>query len=485
MHMTAITLGEVCGELAGDYANLVITDLVADSRDVKPGAAFVALPGATAHGLSFAAEARANGAVVTIYDPEGASDAVAGPSIAIPNLRQHLGKFAQRFYGRKATRPTVTGITGTNGKTTVAYLLAQALTHVGRTSGYIGTLGFGVPPQLITHRLTTPDCLSLHREIALMPVADVALEVSSHGLAQDRLDGIDVTGAVFTNLSHDHLDAHGSLEAYAQVKTLLFKRPELDHAVVNLDDAFCAKLLAEIADSVRVLGVSATGAPAADIAGKTEQHDLDGQRIRVSGAYGPATIKSPLIGAFNASNLLLTLGALLNLDVPIREACDALGQCVAPPGRMEVFGGGQQPWVIVDYAHTPDALSRALAAVAEVTDGEIWCVFGCGGDRDRQKRIPMGAAASRAARIVLTDDNPRSEDPAEIISAIQSGLAEHPHVHVEHDRAAAISFAVTRAKAGDVVLVAGRGHESLQIRKHGTVVLDDRQVVAGLLGSTA
>ncbi len=475
----AVTLGEVCGELAGSYSDLPITDLVLDSRDVRPGAAFFALAGSHAHGLEYAREALARGAAIVLFDPDDAPQAAPEPSLGIASLHARLGEFARRFYARRALRPVVTGITGTNGKTTVAWLLAQALTQAGRTAGYIGTLGYGIVPQLSSHRLTTPDCLTLHREIALMPVSEVALEVSSIGLLQDRLAGIDVTGAVFTNLSHDHLDVHGSFEAYAQVKSQLFARPELEHAVINIDDAAAGIMCAAASERVRVLTVSQRSD--ADLRGTVRQHDLNGLRIELSGSYGTAQIASPLIGLFNAENILLSLGALLNLDVPLGDACGALSVCTAPPGRMEVFGGAEAPRVVVDYAHSPDALARALAAVAELCEGELWCVFGCGGDRDPSKRPAMGVAAGRADHVVLTDDNPRSEDPAEIIAGIGTGLGEHPSVVVEHDRASAIELAVSRARVGDVVLVAGRGHERVQQRRDTAVAFDDRECVLRLL----
>jgi UDP-N-acetylmuramoyl-L-alanyl-D-glutamate--2,6-diaminopimelate ligase len=486
MDRKIVTLGELLGNDAGALAALKITDIVLDSRDVHPGCAFVALDGARTHGLQYASQARAKGAVVVLYDPATSSQRPGAPSVPVPRLRDRLGELAHRFYARKPHWPIITAVTGTNGKTTVTYLLAQALTLVGRTGGYIGTLGYGVPPELVEHRLTTPDCFTVHREIALMPVADVVMEASSHGLDQNRLDGLAVAGAVFTNLTHDHLDAHGSFAHYGEIKTKLFVRPELDHAVINMDDAFAPTLHAALSPDVHALGVTLRDAPDADIQGRIVKHGLDGQEIEISGAYGPAVLRTALIGEFNAMNLLLALGALLNLDVPIAEACTALGACSPPPGRMESFGGrGGQPRIIVDYAHTPDALTRALQAVRDLAQGEVWVVFGCGGDRDRAKRPLMGAAASAADHIVVTDDNPRSEDPAAIVAEIQQGIAADRDVHVEHDRAAAIAYAVGAAAADDVVLVAGRGHERVQQRAEGARDFDDRAVVQAIVGGYA
>lgn len=478
-----MTVGDLLGPAAGVRANIEISDLVLDSRDVLPGAAFVAVPGAEAHGLDFAADALDRGAVVVLYEPDGGHEPPPGASVAVANLARRLGELGKRFYARKANPPALIGITGTNGKTTVAYVIAQALTRLQRTCGYIGTLGYGIPPDLSEHRLTTPDVLTLNKEISLMPVGDIALEVSSHALSQNRLDGINVRSAVFTNLTRDHLDAHGDFERYAQAKTMLFTRPEIDNVVLNLDDAFAAELRRHIAPSARVLGISTAAHGDADLAAAIVESGVTGLRLQISGAYGAATLNSGLIGRFNAENLLLALGALLNLDVALREACAALEDCEPPPGRMETFPGkGAMPSVVVDYAHTPDALARVLDTLANQTDGQIWCVFGCGGDRDPGKRRLMGKVAAQASHIVLTDDNVRNEDPDAIVAAIREGIGQHPDVRIEHDRARAIELAIRAASPEDVVLVAGKGHEHWQLIGARRLPFDDRAVVAHVLG---
>jgi len=487
MKVGAMTVGELLDTPAGGALSIEINDLVLDSRDVSPGAAFVAVGGARTHGLAYAAAAIERGAAVVLFEPDPSWPAPPEPSVAVADLKHRLGELANRFYGRKAMWPALTGVTGTNGKTTVTYLIAQALTRLQQTCGYIGTLGFGIPPVLTEHRLTTPDCLTLHKEIALMPVRNVVLEVSSHALAQNRLDGLNVSSAVFTNLSRDHLDQHGDFPAYAKAKSSLFTRPELDQVVLNLDDPYAATLEDQIADSVRVLGVSIGRAENADLAASIEKSGMDGLELSISGAYGAATLRSSLVGEFNAGNLMLALGALLNLDVSLSDACVALGECAAPPGRMETFeapAGG--PLVVVDYAHTPDALERALASLSAQAEGEIWCVFGCGGDRDRGKRRMMGEIAARGAEhIVLTDDNPRTEDPAAIVREIAEGTASHPSVRIVHDREKAIEIAVTSAATGDIVLVAGKGHEHRQLTAAGQRELDDRKIVAAILEGLA
>lgn len=480
----AMTLGELLDADLGVYTQTEISDLALDSRDITDGAAFVALAGERHHGLDFAEQALGGGAVVILCEPTATVRTVRGPIVEVPNLRNRLGEIAQRFYRRKATWPRLTGITGTNGKTTVAFLVSQALTRLQKTCGYIGTLGFGIPPQLAAHRLTTPDCLTLHKEIALMPVADVALEISSHALAQNRIDGLSIQSAVFTNLTRDHLDEHGEIAAYAEVKASLFRRPEIDQVVLNLDDPFAEQLRDVINPSARVLGTSVAQHDFADLYAVIDDLSLDGLSLSISGAYGQAQLISPLIGDFNAQNLLLALGALLNLDVPLAEACDALADALPPPGRMEAFhGSGDGPVVLVDYAHTPDALTRVLDMAAHLANREVYCVFGCGGDRDTGKREEMGqVAASRADVIIVTTDNPRTEDPQEIASAIVAGARGHPNLSVVLDRATAIRQAIGSAGHGDLVLVAGKGHEHTQLIGARSQPHDDRAIVMSALG---
>ncbi len=476
------TLGDVLGAAAGGYGQLALTDITLDSRQVTPGAAFVALAGARDHGLAHAAEALTRGAAIVLYEPTPAHGEVPAPSLAVPGLRARLGELAQAFFAISPA-PTIVGVTGTNGKTTVAYLLSQTLGLSQRSCGYIGTLGFGVPPRLTAHGLTTPDCLTLHREIAEMHVGRVAMEVSSHALAQDRIAGLAFHTAVFTNLTRDHLDAHGDFASYGNAKRKLFRLPGLECAVVNADDAFGATLGASLPAGCELIRTSTRGA-AAELVGRLRRADLAGVDLEINGKFGNARLQSKLIGTFNAENLLGALGALLAQGMPLRGACAALGAASAAPGRMEVIGGlPHKPWVVIDYAHTPDALGRVLATLEAAATGEITCVFGCGGDRDRGKRALMGGvAADLADRIVLTDDNPRSEDPAAIVGEIRAGIGAHPRVTVLHDRRSAIANAIGKARPGDVVLIAGRGHEVEQIVGKERRPFSDRAVAAEALG---
>ena len=478
-------LGELLGSGAGGYARLAITDLTLDSRQVTSGAAFVAVEGGREHGLAYAAEALVRGAAIVLYEPHPEFPHVVAPSLAVPRLKARLGDLARAFYA-VSPAPTLVGITGTNGKTTVAYLLAQTLGQPQRPCAYIGTLGYGVPPQLTGHGLTTPDTLTLHRELAELHTARVAMEVSSHALAQDRIAGLAFHTAVFTNLTRDHLDLHGDFASYGNAKRRLFRLPELRYAVVNADDAFGASLGSDLPRGCELLRTSTRGA-GAELVGRVRRSDLGGLDIEINGKFGTGRLQSRLIGTFNAENLLAALGALLAQGMPLRLACEALGVAKPAPGRMEVLGGPPiKPWVVIDYAHTPDALQRVLSTLEAAVLGEIWCVFGCGGDRDRGKRPLMGAvAADLADRIVLTDDNPRSEDPATIVNDIRAGVGAHPHVSVIHDRRTALATAIGKARPGDVVLIAGKGHESEQFVGKERRAFSDRAVAAELLGIVA
>ena len=476
------TLGDLLGQDAGRYSRLVVTDLTLDSRAVRPGAAFVALRGGREHGLKYANAAFAAGAVIVLYEP---SDDLGEPperSLAVPNLKARLGELAHAFYASVAAQ-TLIGVTGTNGKTTVAYLLAQVLSQPQRPCAYVGTLGYGVPPAITGHGWTTPDTLTLHRELEHLNAPRVAMEVSSHALNQERIAGLEFHTAVFTNLTRDHLDEHGDFASYGEAKRKLFTIPGLKVAVLNADDAFAPTIAAGLAPGCKLLRTSVRGS-ATELTARLERSDLGGVELAVSGKFGAGRFTSKLIGAFNAENLLSALGALLAQGMALPAACAALAAAKPAPGRMEVLGGPpNRPWVVVDYAHTPDALQRVLTTLEGAATGELWCVFGCGGDRDRGKRPMMGSvAADLADRIVLTDDNPRSEDPVSIVADIRAGLHDHPRVSVIHDRRAAIAAAIERARVGDVVLVAGKGHEAEQLVGSERRAFSDRAVVAELLG---
>lgn len=484
--VAAMTLGELLGSAAANHADLRITDLVLDSRQVTPGAAFLALPGTATHGLEFAAEARARGAVIVLYEPDAEHVGVTEPSLAVPGLRGQLGSLGRRFFGRTGVHCELAAVTGTNGKTTIAYSLADAMTRAGRPCGYIGTLGYGPTTKLEAHGLTTPDCLTLHRELAAMRLPHVALEVSSHALEQERIAGLEVGVALFSNLTRDHLDYHQDFAHYAAAKARLFALSSLDVAVINVDDPYGADLLDLLPSGAEPLRVSLDPARDVELSGALTSLGLGGLELEIAGRFGSALLRSALIGSFNAENLMLALGGLLAFDVPLAQAVQALAATPAPPGRMQVLGNtAATPCVVVDYAHTPAALERVLTTLRPFAAGKLWCVFGCGGERDRGKRALMGAAAARLAdHVVLTDDNPRREDPAGIVADIRAGVAAGTDLRVEHARDEAIASTLALAAPGDVVLIAGKGHETQQTLGDRRVPLDDAAIVRRLIGGS-
>jgi len=456
--------------------HITVSDLTLDSHSATPGALFLACRGRRHHGLQFAPEAVSRGAGAVLYEPEGvtaapvfASSIFAAP---LPQLSARAGIIADRFFGAPSQHLTVAGITGTNGKTTCAWLLAQALQRCHRPAAYMGTLGAGMPPHVKPLHHTTPDAVTVHRQLAALREAGaecVSMEVSSHALDQARVNGVHFHTAAFTNLTRDHLDYHGTMQAYGAAKAKLLEWPGLAYRIINVDDAFGAQL-AQLPSAAQLIvtsrareAVPPTGARFVRAA--RVQGEPIGLTIEVESSWGSQVLQMRLVGEFNVDNVLTVLAVLLAWGIPLGEAVVALSRCRAASGRMEMFGGrGRTPLTIVDYAHTPDALANALRASRMHCRGQLRVVFGCGGDRDAGKRPLMGAiAAELADDIVLTDDNPRSEDPRRIVSDIMAGVAAQAPLTVEHDRAAAIRLALTRSAPDDVVLIAGKGHEDYQI----------------------
>ena len=467
--------------------NPVLQGLSADSRALRAGDAFVALAGASTHGLRHAAQARAAGASVILFEPPApASDAPGADAVSVPGLRARQGELADRFYGAPSQALAVAGVTGTNGKTSTVQLLAQALTLGGGVAGSIGTLGAGLHGQLVAGERTTPDVIAVHRLLAEMRDAGathVAMEVSSHALAQGRVDAVAFRVAVFTNLTRDHLDFHGSMAAYGAAKARLFDWPSLQAVVVNLDDPFGAGLLARAPRGARRIGLSSRGH--ADAVLRAEAVTLAPEGLHFDLVEGDARqpVASPLLGRFNVDNLLAVAGALRALGWSLASIAETLPRLAPVDGRMSRVGGRDgQPLVVVDYAHTPDALEQALASLRAHTPGRLTCVFGCGGERDAGKRPQMAAIAEAGAdRIIVTDDNPRREDGDAIVADILSGFARPGHVQVQRDRALAIAAALAGADAGDVVLVAGKGHEPYQEINGVKHAFDDLRVARAQL----
>lgn len=474
-----------------------VTDLTSDSRAVRPGAAFVALPGRRTHGINHALQATQAGAAAVLWEPAPGVVAPTLPRhvalIEVPQLTCRLGTIADRFFDEPSRVVPVAGVTGTNGKSTTAWLIAAALEKLERPAAYAGTLGVGRLDALAPAAYTTPDCITVHRQLAELRDAGArsfAMEVSSHALDQRRVDGVRFDTAVFTNLTRDHLDYHGTLAAYGEAKSRLFTWPALKHAVVNADDPFGRQLLNRIACNVLVTTYSRSSAVPFRQLSPLTRHLFatqvtarpEGLEIQVDGTWGAATLYSRFVGDFNAENLLAVLAVLLGWDVPLADAVAALGECQAPPGRMETFRVPGAPLVVVDYAHTPDALEKALQAVRAHSAGRLICVFGCGGERDPGKRPLMGAVAERLADLVIvTDDNPRGENGDVIVADILSGMKRLEGVSIERDRAAAIERALRDAGAGDVVLIAGKGHEDYQLLATERRAFSDRELVATVL----
>ena len=454
----------------------MIERLCADSRRCAPGVAFFAYPGESADGRRYIEQAIRQGAEAVVWEAEGFAwnDSWHVPNTSVQGLKTLAGSLANEFYGRPSESLWTCGVTGTNGKTSCSQWIAALLGARGEKTGVIGTLGSGFPGALAPEHNTTPDALEIHRRLAEFRRAGaqcVAMEASSHGLAQGRLNGVAFDCALFTNLSQDHLDYHGTLEAYAEAKSRLFDTPGLAVAVLNLDDVLGVRLTQRLsARGIRTIGYALSEAAVAP--GSVTEY-IAAREIRVAEAGTHATLVSSWgsveasinqPGRFNVANALGVLGCLVAHGIAFTEAAAMLGSLPAVPGRMQRLGGAGQPLVFVDYAHTPDALEKVLQALRPVADargGSLIAVFCAGGERDPGKRAPMGAAASRHAdRLVLTSDNPRSEDPLAIIAAVRAGVTTS--CVEEPDRASAIEGALREARAVDVVLLAGKGHESDQ-----------------------
>lgn len=445
-----------------------VRNLTSDSRKVQDGTLFLAYPGARADGRAFIAQAVSKGAAAVLWEREGFAwdSSWQIPNLPMDDLRLQTGFIADEFYGHPSRQLWMIGVTGTNGKTSCSHWLAQALSALGRKTAVLGTLGNGFPENLSETANTTPDAVLLHGMLAQYKregAAAVAMEVSSHGLEQGRVNGVHFDVAVLTNLSRDHLDYHGSMQAYAAAKKRLFHWENLGCAVLNTDDALGREIAVELSALER--RVLSYGLDSGEVRGSQLQFDENGLCIQVDTPYGTGLLKANIFGRFNAYNLLAVLSALLASEVDLQDALAVLGNISAVPGRMQSLGGGHHPLVVIDYAHTPDALEKVLSTLAEQLQaggrqGRLFCVFGCGGNRDTGKRPLMGAVAKKLAHeVIVTSDNPRNEDPLKIIEDILQGAGE---VQAEPDRAAAISVAIEAAGLGDIVLIAGKGHEDYQ-----------------------
>jgi UDP-N-acetylmuramoyl-L-alanyl-D-glutamate--2,6-diaminopimelate ligase len=462
--------------------DIVVSGLTLDSRQVRPGDAFFALRGTREHGIAFARGAVERGACVVLAEaPVALVESLDVPVLWVDGLHGKVSEIASRFFGRPSDSLRVIGVTGTNGKTSTVQLLAQALEHLGHRAATIGTLGAGLHGQLQEGERTTPDAINVQGLLASFRddgATHVAMEVSSHALEQGRVAAVAFDVAAFTNLTRDHLDYHGSMEAYGDAKAKLFAWSTLDAAAINIDDAFGRTLVQRLSQGVRALRLSAEGHSDAEVRATQVVTSSEGLAFDLQTPWGSHAIRSRLLGRFNVANLLAVIACLGALDAPFERIVAAVEALEPINGRMNRLGGvSGLPLVVVDYAHTPDALEQALNALRAHCDGKLICVFGCGGERDAGKRPQMGAIAERLAdRIVVTDDNPRGEDGDVIVAQIVAGLSRPDMAMVERDRAKAIEFALSSAQPGDVVLIAGKGHEMYQEGAHGKRPFDDLAV---------
>ncbi len=469
-------------------SDVVVTGMTLDSRQAQAGEVFFALAGMQQHGLAFLDQALAAGVAVVAWEVTDDIDpadiarrcqAAKVVSLPLTDLGARVSAMAGRFYGEPAQSMRIIGITGTDGKTSVAHYTVQLLEALEGHAAVLGTVGWGRPDRLSASTHTTADAVTLQQNLAALAsdgVRSVAMEVSSHALAQHRVDALPFDTAVLTYVGRDHLDYHGTLEAYHAAKRRLFAWSSLKRQVLNLDDRIGADLAATAREGLRTIGYGekpsaelqiAALSPVAEGLDLTLRHKAQAHRVQL-----------PLFGRFNAMNALAALGTVLD-EQPLADALEALSHLQPVPGRMERFITARGPLAVVDYAHTPGALEAALLALREHARGRLWCVFGCGGERDPGKRPLMGAAASRHADVVvLTSDNPRAESPGEIIQSIRAGCAQATDCRVVEDRGEAIEHALSQADAGDVVLIAGKGHESEQIIGGVAHPFSDRDVVA-------
>jgi UDP-N-acetylmuramoyl-L-alanyl-D-glutamate--2,6-diaminopimelate ligase len=478
------------GWMTGDESlpEVAIAGIVMDSRQVEPGFAFVAVRGSQGHGMQHAGDAVRRGAVAILHDGGFENGDIDIPMVQVPSLAARLGELASRFWAASSEDMTIAAVTGTNGKTSVAHFIAQAWQREYGQAGLIGTLGFGPLDQLEPATHTTPDPFTLNRILAHCMdsgVDHLAMEASSHALAQGRLDTVQIDAAIFTNLGRDHLDFHEDMDAYAAAKRRLFTDHAPRFCVINHDDMTGRKWIRALSGTQEVLSYGLM--PGAELTAETLGMDADGMALRFHSPWGTADLRTGLLGQFNALNLLAAAGAMTLLGMSWTDTVRELEAVKPVPGRMARLGGAPgQPVVVIDYAHTPDALAHSLAAVRDHLSGHLTCVFGCGGNRDRGKRSQMGQVAEALAdRLVVTSDNPRFESVNSIINDVLRGMEAPGQVVVEPDRATAIRAAIDQAGPGDIVLIAGKGHETWQEVAGQKIPFSDEATVQAVLEAAA
>lgn len=470
-------------------ASVLVSELELDSRKVQPGTTFVALVGHAVDGRKFIASAIEKGANAVIAQAcdvkaHGTIDIIDDiPVVYLDALDKCLSEIAGQLY----TYPDMKliGVTGTNGKTTITQLIAQWIGLVGSKAAVMGTTGNGFLDDLKEAANTTGNAVEIQHTLASLAEQQAqytALEVSSHGLIQGRVKSLSFAAGVFTNLSRDHLDYHGTMEEYANAKLTLFTQHQCDQAIINVDDEVGAAWAKQLTNAIAVSLAPTTEFEHALWASQVAYAE-SGITIRFDGQFGEGTLHAPLIGEFNAANLMLAFATLLSLGFDKSDLLATAAQLQPVLGRMELFQAEHRAKVVVDYAHTPDALEKALQALRVHCDGQLWAIFGCGGDRDAGKRPMMAEIAERLGdKVVLTDDNPRSEDPVLIVKDMLAGLSKPAEAIVQHDRFKALSYALENAAPQDIILLAGKGHEDYQIRNGETIHYSDRESAMQLLG---
>lgn len=482
------------------YSSTSITGLSLDSRSTREGDLFFALRGLQQHGVEHSQQAIANGAAALVWESSTEVKVEELPAtiacVEVDNLQAKLGLICQRFYRNPSEHMKIVAVTGTDGKTSVSQFIAQALHQLKVPCGVIGTLGYGVYPDFEVASHTTPDAVRMHSLLSnlyLNEISHAVLEASSHGLRQGRINGIEVDTAVFTNLGRDHMDYHDSIEDYFDSKRLLFQSAKLKNAIINIDDQAGLRLAEEFSEQLNVTTYSINAkklASSSFVNASNIKTILGETTFEINSSYGNATVTTRLVGKFNISNLLAVMGALLSSGVEFEHAANVISQVTTVAGRMEFVGcevkqnENGAPAVVVDYAHTPQALLNVLKVLRQQCAGKLWCVFGCGGNRDQGKRKLMAQAVEQWADVgIITDDNPRFEDPAAITDEIKLGFSSSSNYHLIHDRQQAIEYAIQQAGNQDIVLIAGKGHEAVQIVKQEHLPFDDKKIAEqALLG---
>jgi UDP-N-acetylmuramoyl-L-alanyl-D-glutamate--2,6-diaminopimelate ligase len=487
--MISRALSTLLNTIPSQLNDISISGLTLDSRFVKPGDLFFAYQGTNLNGNQFIEDAIQKGAVIVLTDNQKIAEKnYMVPVVFVPHLIKQVGTIAAKFYENPSHKMQVVGITGTNGKTSCSHFIASVLHQLNLSCGVMGTLGNGLYGKIHSGNLTTPDAVTLQKTLAeflSQGVKHVAMEVSSHSIDQSRINGIDFAIGIFTNLTRDHLDYHGTMENYGNTKKQFFENDATYRAIINADDEFGKKIIAELKNKKQIFayGTQKNNDNAIPyIYADNMQLDLSGIRIQIESPWGKGELRAGLIGKFNVSNLLAVFTALCLLDIPFETVLQSIAKLSPVAGRVQTFGGDKKPLIVVDYAHTPDALEKVLTALRYHCRGKLYCIFGCGGDRDRGKRPLMAKIAEELADVVIvTDDNPRTENAEQIFSDMFTGFAHSEKVIKEHDRAKAIHNTIQMAESGDCILIAGKGAETYQIIGHEKLPFSDLEQVRGCL----